>query len=431
MDKPKLMETIYSYAGMGPRYKNSFEGSRFFQPNHFRAIQQSRYYSKYGPARLRYKYRPFRYGFIRTAASRAAPSANFISAVSSQFQTRGFRQKSSLGDKYMLVNYRSRMPRAAPSKFSQPRLPNKKAVRNRKNKTAKKASRKFSKYKTPNSNVKALANQVKDIRKAIHQDRSTHTHKYAMSGLVTALATECDHAVVDAVTPNYLEAYTDNLRYFDPSAPGVLVTADPTTASYSHDLEFKNIYSRLRIRNNYLIPCHVRVYLCKSKSDTNNSPLTEYTAGIADQVVSAGVDTETALLYLNDIERVKEQWNIDCVVDKVLNAGQEAITTHSTGSFKYDASHYDTEAIAYQKQWKAYCYVIRLEGVLGHDTGVGAEQGILPCKVDYDMVVKAEIVYDAGVNLNDISINDARDSFTNGGVASVYSIPDNIAQSAT
>lgn len=344
-----------------------------------------------------------------------------------QYKNRHFRQKYFLGSGYndmyrsQLINYRSRMPRAKQST-------------NRKNKSnvPKKQSRKVHRAKSTRKNITALANQVKDIRKTLKQDKSKHTHRYADSGIISSLDAECDHVALNPVTTARLEGATDGLRYFDPAVPGTLLTADSTTGAYSHDVVFKNVHSKLEVRNNYQVPARIKIYCCVAKSDGDHSPIEVYTNALPDQCVTAGADAESIMMFLTDIERVTEQWNIDCVVDKVLEGGQMASASHNTGEFHYDPSHQDTETTVYQKIRKSFCWVVRIEGVIAHDTAQ-AEYGISRASVDYNLVNKYEIIYDAGINLNDFSFNETRDTaFTNAPpVVSLKPVADNIAYSIT
>lgn len=296
-----------------------------------------------------------------------------------------------------------------------PTLPPKQQATNRKNVK-----------NVPKPKSQTVQAQIKRLAKKVNIDLSKHTHRYAQASTITALDAECDHEEVQPITPTLLETFTNSLRFYD-STGNALDTADPTSNTFSHDVHFKNVHSKLTVRNNYHVPCRVKVYLCKAKSDTTQGVVSTYTAGLVDQCVTAGADTESPLMYPTDIEMVKEQWDIDCVIDKYMLSGDQYEASHSTGQFSYDPSHADTETATFQKQWKSFLWLIRLEGVLGHDTAVAFQVGRVEAKIDYEMVVKAEIEYNSGgVQLNDFSFTDNRDqTYTNNGVAGVRTIPNN------
>lgn len=302
-----------------------------------------------------------------------------------------------------------------------------KKATNRKN-----SKKRFTKKRKSMSKItRTLTKQVKTLQKAVNVDKAKHTFKSAEAFDLKALIGRCNHAIYNGVTKGTLETASANLRYYDPAVPATLVTADANTGSYSRDIHFKRFTAKLNIRNNYQVPCRVKVYLLKPKVDSNDSPITTYTNGLADQVINAGVDETDALMYINDIERMKEIWKIDCVLDIGLEPGQETATSHTVGPINFDPAHIDDHSNAYQKVLKSFVYVIRVEGVVGHDTAAD-EQTLLLSGIDIQGFRKAEIEYDAGVALNDIYMVDYRaQSFTNGGVCSLKPVADNIAYSVS
>lgn len=298
--------------------------------------------------------------------------------------------------------------------------------------TRKKATNRKNVGNIKKSKPKTLRTQVTQLAKKVNMLTSKHTHRYADAGVVQSNNAECDHLEVAPVTPTLIQGYTDNLRFYDSTA-GALDTADPTTLTASHDLKFKNIYSKLSLKNSHMVPVNVKVYLCKLKHDTAAGVLSEYTNILADQCTTAGADTESIMMYLTDAERLRENWNIDCVIDKRLVHGQMCSTSHSTGEFDWDASHvdYDTD---YQTGYKYFLWVIRINGDIAHDSvNATTETGIGSAGVDYMIENKAEILYNSGgPSLNDFSFNDQRQAtFTNSSFTGVVNTPDNVTRSAT
>lgn len=280
--------------------------------------------------------------------------------------------------------------------------------------------------------TKTLQKEVKDLKQAINSINSHHTYKGVTAGSLKSLIGRCNQYSWQGATLSTLETATANLRFFDPAAPATLVTANPNTGTYARDISIKNFYGKFLMRNNYQVPVKVKLYLCKVKNDSSSSVLTTYTNAITDQVINAGVDETDALVYLTDIERVKENWSVDCVVDKVLEPGHEASASHSTGPFAFDPSHLDLNTDNYQKGFKSFEWFLRVEGVLGHDTAAG-EYSLLLAGVDVQLFQKVDIVYNSGgADLDDIYIAEGRvQAFTNGGVASLKPVADNLAYSVS
>lgn len=272
---------------------------------------------------------------------------------------------------------------------------------------------------------KALAKKVIKLTKAVKADQAYHTRKeYTAVDLATTDGT-MNQTFVASIPISSFESAVGNLRFFNPSVPGTLTVADASSGTYSRDIHFSSVYSGIEIRNNYMVPAKVKVYLAVPKQDTNISPLTYYSDGITDQVVAGGSATSPCLTP-NEIDLVKESWSIKLLKNKELPPGKSFKVSHTVNDINYDPAMYDTHALAYQKKYKSFGFIVRIEGVLGHDT-VADQQGIVKCAVDIQATKVWKITYDAGANLNDIYISDSRTStFTTSGVTGVQPFIDNI-----
>lgn len=347
------------------------------------------------------------------------------------YLTRNFRQKIILdNDNTMpsyvrsgLTNYK-RKGMSRPKTVKSAQKASKRASMNRKNKKARKVAK-----KVVSKSIAGVSKQIDELRKKVGVTLSKHVYKKAEAGSsLQSLVGRCSHTLIEPVTPTKLEGYMANFRFFNPSAPSTLVTSDISSGTYAKDVKVKNIHSKLHFSVVNMTPVHLRVYLCKPKRDTATTPLEEYTNGIADQVITASIDETDALLYITDIERVRENWEIDCVLDKVLPNGSIETVSHNTGEFDYDPSHTDSETVKYQKRNKAFAWVIRCEGTLGHDNTTPFARTLLNVDgVDYMHTIKADFEYDAGIQLNDIYISENRAQTGTSFITGVPVIPDNIA----
>lgn len=280
--------------------------------------------------------------------------------------------------------------------------------------------KKSSKSKT------SLSKQVKDLKRSVNADQARHVYKYFTSGYAVSANGACDHTALIINDAPTLETYTSQLRYYDPSNPATLVTAAGGTGTFSRQLHFKNIYSKLTVRANYLMPVRVKIYLVTPKGDTNIHPLTYYANGLVDQVIGGSAVPETAGIYLTDIDVFNKQWSAKLVKDVEIKPGGTVTATTSIKPFDYDPSVYDSHTVAYQPKFKSAVWVIRQEGVLAHDSTLFTQQGLMNSYIDYEVYHKAEILYDAGTNLNDIYLDDNRaTTFTNGPMATNCPVADN------
>lgn len=342
------------------------------------------------------------------------------------FLTRNYRQKNIGNDYTMPTFVRTGLTNYRKSIKTKP-----KTVKGAKAKAQKKiAQRRSTAPKKAGKNIQAINKQIKDLRKAVNVDLSTHTYKRTDTpAYAQSLIGRCNHLLVDVNTVSKIETMIANLRFFNPSAPATLVTVDAGSGTYSRDYKITNIHSKLIFRNNYNVPAHVKVYLCKAKKDTATSPLTEYTSALTDSVITASVDETSPLMYITDMERVKENWDISVEFDQVLPSGGQGEVSHNTGEFSYDPSDADTNTNAYQKKNKAFAWVIRLQGVLGHDTTSPNARTLLVSALDYYNTVKAVIKYDAGTQLDDYYITESRSTTGTTLITGVPVIPDNIPYS--
>lgn len=275
--------------------------------------------------------------------------------------------------------------------------------------------------------VKGLTKQIFDLNRKVNVGKAKHTFKGFYSSTLFAAVAQANHGYYNLNTLSMIETAMANFRYYDPAVPGTLVTANASTGTYSRDVMVNSIYSKIECANNYQVPCNIKIYLCSVKGQTDNTPTALLAAN--DQVIGGSAVTNPHV-FLSEIESIKDQWSIDCVVDKLLYPGQFCTAKHAVSKFQYDPAHSDGEAAVYQKKFKSFVWVIRIEGVLGHDTAVATEQTTLSAAIDiqYSSIMKFE--YEAGVQLNDIYISENRDTtFTNGGVVSSKPVSDNIGYS--
>lgn len=270
-----------------------------------------------------------------------------------------------------------------------------------------------------------LTRQVREIKKALNADQARFVFKSVSKDVVTSSAFAVEHEAHNMTGVSEIEGMITQLRYYDPSNPGTLVTANANTGTYSRKIHFKNIHAKLDIKNSYQIPCRIKVYIVTPKSDTNLTPLSYYTAGITDQVITGGDET-TPLLYLTDINNFNSQWKAKLVKDVELMAGKSCTATWNSGSFDYDPSVFDAHTVEYQTKFKSAVWVIRIESPPCHDATTAGQVDYNACSVDVLTYIKAEVLYDAGCNLDDIYIsNNLSGAFTSGNGVTGAPLSDN------
>lgn len=275
---------------------------------------------------------------------------------------------------------------------------------------------------------KKLEKRVAKLSKLAESDMGTLVVRRRSTDALLAAVNSSNSASHVLWGSSEIETALAQCRYYDPSTPSALVTADGTTGSYQKEFLFTKCYGKVVCRNNYQVPCQVDIYICKSKEDTSLTPGTTFTNGITDVTNSLTASTNSQL-YPTDSPQFNDIWAIESHVSKVLEPGQVcSVVTGKIPFFQYDPSIYDSHALLYQKKFHARVAFIRVRGVLGHDS-IADQQGFLQAGIDIEIMHMFEIKYSAGADIKFIHVIDNASTFTNGGLCSNMPVADNQAYS--
>jgi len=130
------------------------------------------------------------------------------------------------------------------------------------------------------------------------------------------------------------------------------------------------------------------------------------------------------MVYLTDSPQFQELWSVGKSMSKTLQSGQECTMVHTCKKFNYNPSVSDSHTSNFQKSFDGSYLVVRVEGVLGHDTSAD-EQGTLQAGVDVQIDTTWKVLYPAGADIKYIFVADDSSSFTNGGVCANKPLSDN------
>lgn len=268
-----------------------------------------------------------------------------------------------------------------------------------------------------------IKKQIKEIKRSLKSDQAVHTNRLRYASTVGCNVDQVNNAVVMKFRTSEIETAIAQLRYYNP-ATNALVTNDVSGNTYNQQIHFKSVHQSMTIRNNYQVPCKVKVWLCVPKADTSISPDSFYSSGVTDQTIGT-IAVTSPLLFPTDIDDVKNNWSFKVKRTLLLQPGAQTTVSHSCKPFDYDPSNVDSHNLSFQKKYGNHCWMIRVEGVIGHDTTLG-QYTTLQGSIDYVCDRKHVITYDAGANLTDFSESRLEDSaFTNGGVVSNKPVSDN------
>lgn len=268
-----------------------------------------------------------------------------------------------------------------------------------------------------------LNKRLNKLSKEVKRNRSHHTYRLRVTDACLSSANQQGFLSNGLLQDTYFDNAVAALRFFDPSNPATLVTADLGTSTYQQDINFIKSSVTYTVRNNYQVPCYIRVFLCIPKVDTSLSPGTCFTSGLADQ---GNPSTTNPRLYLTDSDLFDDIWKIHSSKKMLLMPGRQISLSYSAPrSFEYDPSLIDSHPSSYMRQYFACSSFVQVSGVVGHDTSLD-EQGTLAAGVDIMADITFKIEYNSGgAVLNDFTVSNASNSFTNGPVVSAAPVADN------
>lgn len=265
------------------------------------------------------------------------------------------------------------------------------------------------------SKIKQMDRQITRLKKSEDASLGTMTYRSESKFVVSSAVNVQGLTVKSHSSTAGLEGILANLKYYDPSNPATLITADFTTGSYQKEVLFEKYTSTLKLRNNYKNDCRVRVYIGLPRVDTSTNIDTAWSSGATDQ---GGVANTVINTYPTDYQIVNKLWKLKMMANKVLKAGQSLTVSHSNKEFRLDPSFLDSHALSYQKSLGNGQWLIVVSGTLGHDSAVADQVGYTASKLDATIRISTKIQYDAGVNIKYNVISNTFDTFTNGAVQS-------------
>lgn len=220
------------------------------------------------------------------------------------------------------------------------------------------------------------------------------------------------------------EASISYLRYYNPSDPANLVTADGAVGTYKKDFNFVSVVSTIQLTNNYKTPGWVTLYLMIPKEDTNQSPRDMYVAGLTDV---GNPNSDLLSVYPTDSKLLSHMYSFARTKRYYVRPGQTITQSYKPKPFLYDPSLQDSHTLQFFRRHGAHYWCARMEGHTAHDRKVGTEFGTGACQFDTVHKLKTVIQYTAGVNVTTITVGDnSKGVFTNAPVSTVVPAPFNV-----
>lgn len=274
--------------------------------------------------------------------------------------------------------------------------------RKRRNLTKPSRKRKSRLSKRRRSAVKRKLMQAPLKKERVSPADSTHLNilRDDVRCTTSSTANIAAYQVVSPITVSTIEAAMANLRYYDPANPATLITANASTGSYNRKILVQS-QGRILLRNNYTQSVKCTIYICVPRMDTSIDPDTARTSGLTDQ---GNPSSSSPMLYPEQVNQFNYLWAIKETKTKILRPGQMISAKVPKQYFVYNCAYTDDHSLAYQRDHKAWTYYIRVEGLPVHDTAVSSQIGTGYATVEGIYETRMKFFYDAGVELNDISV---------------------------
>jgi transcriptional regulator of met regulon len=247
------------------------------------------------------------------------------------------------------------------------------------------------------------------------------------TGYASTVANECNYAVFNAFRASDMETLMTSHGYFarDPTAQTIARQAmdqDGTNrVLIPSKLRFvKGAYFKIHVRNNDLVPIEVGLFdfLC-TDSTTTASVLTELDEKM-DRLMQNAVPTKP---FVNDINndpakmpKMLNHWKRVNHVKMVLQPGMEYTFYSKPGRAKYHSAFENLHASTYIRGITK-TILLRVQGVLGHDTATRANVGRLKCALDYEYLCKCKFVVELGTEFPSLTQSYALDTISTGEAA--------------
>lgn len=250
---------------------------------------------------------------------------------------------------------------------------------------------------------KVIAAKIQKITRRVNAGLANHTRRVRSFGDLSTSDGGQNIYQLDVSTKTLLEGAVANFRFFNPSTPGTLTTADMSTGSYHQNIVVESQFAKVTMRANYGIPLNISCYYCIPRKDTGITPQTAWQNGLNDQTLGPALATHI-LSSPTDSVQFNNLWRIAKSKKFTLQAGKSRSVSISHDRFTFDPSLFDNHQLAYQRKYGGLVLMIVVSGVVCHDgTGGSDKQGNGNAQVDVQYDTKWKFEYDAGTDLNDYS----------------------------
>lgn len=228
-----------------------------------------------------------------------------------------------------------------------------------------------------------------------------------------------------ALSKGSIEGALSELKYYDPSNPATLLTADGTDGAFRKEFYFTKFVTSGIFKNNSNVPVNIKVYVMHPKLDTSITPVDAFTTGLAD----VGSPSSTAInVYPTDSNVLTTLWRTSKTITRMIQPGGQLKVSHAAKPFKYDPAFFsDAHNLEYQRAFQATVITYRLAGQIGHKPDDITDLGFLATGLDILTSISFTVTYDAGADIETVKLASLTTLGTNDGVTGVRAVSNNQA----
>lgn len=243
----------------------------------------------------------------------------------------------------------------------------------------------------------SIKKRVAKLEQKTKQNLSHHTFKIDEKFQVSCLTNTCAYNSTQFMSGAQFNTVLGEIPYTLESNPSVKNNFNMGVAYNPLNIKIK-CFASATLRNNYLYPACLKLYVLKPKVDQGDTPKDDIENGIT-QLANASVNNWAShIFYPSDSLRFKQKWKILRCQDVRLQSGDE-VTFNYNEDFVYDQKEYTELSAAYTRKYSRV-FLVRICGVVAHESATESNIGTAPAKIDcvINYVYKINRATDVPVN---------------------------------
>lgn len=214
------------------------------------------------------------------------------------------------------------------------------------------------------------------------EDDSVNTYRNIASGQISAAANNCAYEDFYLNAQSILDNATNNttIVYNNAGVPTTtVVDLNNTTQVSSGKINFIHTQFLLELRNNWSVPVNLHAFKYFCKDSTGSSLITDLGNDLSNKGITSG-STDVRCFPWDCNSDFTRHWKMYQHQHHLLMPGEELTIKLSHRAFKYDIDN-DTED-TYLKRI-TLGLLLRIQGVVAHDTTTHTDVGYQPCRLDF------------------------------------------------